>query len=94
MLLLLGFAPMSFADIVSGTVAKYQLNGGLTTDRGVCVRLSPELSGTGWACLYKSNALYNEITALLLAAYLTQTPVSIWSDQLEADGHRLIDSVE
>lgn len=63
-------APMpSFAQAShQGAVVNYHLNSGVTrsiTDRGVCIQMDPPIPGTGWACVYKDNSLYQEITDLL-----------------------------
>jgi hypothetical protein len=49
-----------------GKITVFHLNGDVA-DRGVCVQMNPALPAT-WACLFKSNPLYKELTALLLAA--------------------------
>jgi len=70
--LLLAFSCASMAahaDQNTGKITAYHLNGDIT-DRGFCIQMSPALPAT-WACLYKGNSLYKELTALLLAAYLS-----------------------
>jgi hypothetical protein len=58
------------AEDHSGTIALFHLNGQVP-ERGVCVQMVPAVPGTGWACLWKSNLLYKEITALLLEGHAT-----------------------
>jgi hypothetical protein len=50
-----------------GKITAYHLNGDIA-DRGVCIQMNPALPGI-WVCLFKSNPLYKELTALLLAGH-------------------------
>jgi hypothetical protein len=52
-----------------GTITMFHLNGDVA-DRGVCVQMTPALPASGYACLWKANPLYKEITTLLLAGYM------------------------
>lgn len=57
-----------------GLITNYHLNAGPTTnitERGVCVDMLPALPAPGYACVYKDNPLYQEITNLLLQAAST-----------------------
>ena len=57
------------ADQNTGKITVFHLNGDVP-DRGVCIQMNPA-SSIPYLCLYKSNALYKEITALLLAGHLS-----------------------
>jgi hypothetical protein len=84
----------AFGDEVAvGSIAKLHLNGAVAT-RGVCIQMQPVLSGTGWACLYQSHALYKETTATLLAARMAEKTCFIAWGSLDADGHKIISLVE
>ncbi len=79
----------------AGTIVKHDLNGDPTlTDRGVCVQLSPQLPAPGWACLYKSNPLYKEMSAFLLTAYVTGTVVSVHWNTTDSNGYPIIYRVQ
>lgn len=61
----------------TGKIALYHLNSEVE-GRGVCVQMTPALPNT-WACLWKSNPLYSELTGLLLQAFITnKTCTIIW----------------
>src|SRR5437868_14129496 len=77
----------------TGTIIKHHLNGDLG-DRGVCVMMFPALPGQGWACLYKINALYKEISAQILAAYISNTSITIYWNSADASGYHIIYAVE
>jgi len=53
------------ADTSTGKITAVHLNGDYP-DRGACIQMNPALPGM-WACLFKSNSAYKELTALLLA---------------------------
>jgi hypothetical protein len=59
----------SFAAQGSGTVVSYHLNVAIA-GRGACIRTNPPLPGNGWACVYDTEQLYNELNTLLNAAYV------------------------
>lgn len=83
------------ADAGSGVIVKHHLNGdAAVSDRGVCVLLSPALPGQGWACLYKNNHLYKEISAHLLAAWISGTPVTVHWNSDSPEGYHLIHAVD
>lgn len=66
---ILGFiAQQSFAGAAEGKVTLFYLDPGVA-NRGVCIQMDPAISGTSYACLWKDNELYNEITSLLMAGY-------------------------
>ena len=77
------------ADFQTGTVTLFHLNGAVT-DRGACVQMSPAIPGDGWACVWKSNSLYKEISNLLLTSYLTGKSCRVSWDGPGPDGLRLI----
>jgi hypothetical protein len=55
----------------TGKVIEYHQNGDVP-GRGVCIQMDPAIPAAGgWACLHKDNALYKEITALLLSGNAT-----------------------
>ncbi|MBE9103965.1 hypothetical protein IQ229_03095 [Nostoc cf. edaphicum LEGE 07299] len=59
----------ALADSASGTIREYHLNP-LVALRGVCIQMNPTSSSAGgWLCLWKDNALYQEVTDLLLESY-------------------------
>ncbi|MDZ7968506.1 MAG: hypothetical protein RM368_26735 [Nostoc sp. DedSLP03] len=65
------------ADTASGTIREYHLNP-YEAQRGVCIKMNPALPTVGgWACLWKDNALYKEVTDLLLEAYSSTKTCSI-----------------
>src|SRR3954466_7805240 len=55
------------ADQNVGKITASHLNGAADPQRGMCVQMNPPLPGV-WACLWRSNPLYKETTALLLTA--------------------------
>ena len=57
------------ADESTGKITAFHLNGDYP-DRGACIQMNPALPGM-WACLFKSNSAYKELTALLLAAHVS-----------------------
>jgi len=57
------------ADQNTGKITVFHLNGDVP-DRGVCIQMNPAGS-IPYLCLYKSNSLYKELTALLLAGHLS-----------------------
>jgi hypothetical protein len=67
--MLLSCASMAaYAEENTGKITAFHLNGDIA-DRGVCVQMNPALPAPFWVCLFKSNPLYKEITALLLAGH-------------------------
>jgi len=58
------------ADIYhTGKITIFHLNG-QDSSRGLCVQMNPPVPGTGWACLWKTNPLYKEITAMLMTGHV------------------------
>ena len=66
--LALSVAPVMAASH-TGTITLVLYNP-FAADRGPCVRTNPAGPVTGWFCLYKDNALYEEINVLLREAYI------------------------
>ncbi|MEH1900996.1 MAG: hypothetical protein V7L04_06175 [Nostoc sp.] len=67
----------ALADSTSGTIIDYHLNGEVA-GRGVCLQMNPTSpTVAGWLCLWKDNALYQEVTDLLLNAYSSGKTCSI-----------------
>jgi hypothetical protein len=82
-----------YAGEATGLITKFHLNGG-PSDRGACIQMQPTLTGTGWACLYKSNNLYKEITAMLLSAHVGEASCRIVWSSLNEEGHYIINTAE
>ena len=69
--LLLAIGVTHAAGQATGKITTYHLNGDVP-GRGVCIQLDPLIpTPQGWACLHQNNALYKEITALLLSGNAT-----------------------
>jgi hypothetical protein len=92
-IILLAISAMARAGSVTGEITAYHLNS-ISTSRGVCVTTVPAIPGTGWACLYKDNSLYKEITATLLAARMAGMSCAVTWNTTDADGHALITFVQ
>ena len=73
-------------------ISLYHLNSAIS-GRGVCVQTQPAMPNT-WACLWKSNPLYTEISTLLLQAYLTNRTCTISWNGPDPSGWNLISIVE
>jgi hypothetical protein len=94
--LLLGalWAPISAqADSATGSIASADLNALGPQDRSLCLQLQPAMSGTGWACLYKNNALYKEILSTLLMARAAQMSCTVFWSYADAEGHKVIEHI-
>ena len=70
----------SFAAQGSGIVVTYHLNVTIA-GRGACIRTNPALPGNGWACVYDTEQLYDELNALLSGE-------AQHSRAMRGDGHR------
>ncbi len=77
----------------SGTITHYHLNAD-HAGRGPCVRMSPQLPDSKWACLWQSNQLYSETTDLLLDAYINGKNCSIHWSEKDMHNHALIRLVD
>ncbi|MCC5606816.1 hypothetical protein LC612_08460 [Nostoc sp. CHAB 5834] len=67
----------ALADTASGTVREYHLNSQVP-GRGVCLQMNPTLPTVGgWICLWKDNALYQEITDTLLEGYSSRKTCAV-----------------
>ena len=82
----------AFAATHTARLSLYHLNS-TVSGRGVCVQTQPAMPNT-WACLWKNNPLYTEMSALLLHAYLSNKTCSITWEQPDANGWNLITLVE
>ena len=83
------FIGLSLATVIThagssaaGKIIEIHQNGEVP-GRGLCIQMEPALSTKGWACLYTNNALYKEITALLLTAYATGNRCSVSWNKLD-----------
>lgn len=66
--LLLSSSSLVMAYEQTGYITDYHLSSAFPT-RGPCIKLNPAISGSGWACLWKDNVLYEEFKEVLLQAY-------------------------
>lgn len=73
----------------AGRITMFHLNGGVP-ERGACVQMTPAIPGTGYGCVWKSNPLYKEISALLLMAHAAAKSCSFSLDGRDSDGHAVI----
>lgn len=80
------------AETRTGAVSEYHLNS-TVANRGVCIKLSPGLPGTGWACVWKDNPLYSEISQTLLQAQVNNRQCSIVWTSTDSAGHAIISMV-
>nr|VFJ60007.1 MAG: hypothetical protein BECKFM1743C_GA0114222_102631 [Candidatus Kentron sp. FM]VFJ60058.1 MAG: hypothetical protein BECKFM1743A_GA0114220_102546 [Candidatus Kentron sp. FM]VFK13197.1 MAG: hypothetical protein BECKFM1743B_GA0114221_102691 [Candidatus Kentron sp. FM] len=87
------YASSASADSHEGLIDRYHLNSDFS-GRGVCVQMNPDLSGTGWACLWQDNSLYTEITDLLLDGFADRKYCSISWGGTDSNGHYLISLAE
>nr|VFK45708.1 MAG: hypothetical protein BECKTC1821E_GA0114239_10537 [Candidatus Kentron sp. TC] len=84
---------LAFAGSHAGKIDIYHLNSDVHR-RGVCIRMIPDLPGTGWACLWKKNRLYTEITDMLLEGFSTSRNCTVRWNRNDSHGHLLINSAE
>ncbi len=71
-----------------GRIAIYHLNSEIQ-GRGVCIQMTPALPNT-WACLWKDNELYTEITQLFLHAMTSRAPCIVtWNSPDPHGWHRI-----
>nr|VFK54764.1 MAG: hypothetical protein BECKTUN1418F_GA0071002_105414 [Candidatus Kentron sp. TUN]VFK59618.1 MAG: hypothetical protein BECKTUN1418E_GA0071001_105414 [Candidatus Kentron sp. TUN] len=84
---------LAFAGDHIGKIDLYHLNSDVH-NRGVCIRMIPGLPGTGWACLWKNNGLYTEITDMLLEGFSTSRNCTITWHGNDSHGHLLINIAE
>jgi hypothetical protein len=71
-----GSSAISLSTINQGLITAYHLNSTIT-GRGVCIQMLPAIPGTGWACVWAANPLYNQITNLLLENFQHRTKTQI-----------------
>lgn len=71
-------------------------NNGTVQDRGMCFRMDPAVPvNGGWACLYRANFMFKEITATVLAAYMhAGRDCTVWWREVDASGRAIVDTVE
>ena len=79
----------------TGIVENLHLNAGIAT-RGPCFHMQPSIPGINdnWACIWKDNVLYKEITLVLFSAWAHAFSCSIQWDQKDSSGFpkvRLLD---
>lgn len=89
---LLATSGTALADSHGGTISLYHLNSAIA-GRGVCIQTTPALPGT-WACLWKSNPLYQEITTLLLNGFVFKRYCTISWTSMDSSGFPIIDLAE
>ena len=78
----------------NGRIVNYHLNGAIQ-GRGVCVQTEPRApTAGGWFCLFKSNMLYQEMTALLRDAYVNERECAFVSNAVDAEGLAILAIVE
>lgn len=68
--LIVGSSGASVAQNASGKITTLHLNSGYV-GRGVCIKMNPQILYTaGYACVWKDNSLYSEISDVLREAYV------------------------
>ena len=79
----------------TGSITLYHLNSE-KSGRGVCVQMSPALPNevSNWACLWKTNPLYREITDLLLEGFVSRKTCKLWWAKTDVDKRALISIAE
>jgi hypothetical protein len=90
---LLSMSGTSSAAQGSGTVVAYHLNVTIA-GRGACIRTNPALPGNGWACVYDTEQLYNELNELLNAAYVAGKTCTIVTSGTDPYGNGVIEIAE
>jgi hypothetical protein len=90
---LVAMSGSSFAAQGSGTVVTYHLNVDVA-GRGACIRTNPPLPGNGWACVWDTEQLYNELNALLNAAYVNGKTCTIVTSGTDPYGTGIIGIAE
>ena len=83
----------SFAAQGSGIVVAYHLNV-TVAGRGACIRTNPALPGNGWACVYDTEQLYDELNVLLSAAYINGKTCIIVTSGTDPFGNGIIEIAE
>jgi hypothetical protein len=90
---LVAMSGSSFAAQGSGAVVTYHLNVSVA-GRGACIRTNPPLPGNGWACVYDTVQLYDELNALLSAAYINGKTCVIVTSGTDPFGNGIIGIAE
>ena len=88
----LAISAPALAATHQGTVSIYHLNGNVV-GRGVCIQTFPAMPNT-WACLWKSNPLYAEITAMLLEGFISGKSCTLYWNSVDASGHNVLFAAE
>lgn len=67
---------------------------GSRIDRGVCIEMNPSGSeNIGYACLYRSNALYDDMTAVVMAAYMGERlNCVVWWNSVDTQNLGIVDT--
>jgi hypothetical protein len=74
----------------TGVITVYHLNNTIQ-GRGSCIRMSPALPETGWACVWKHHDLYKELNDLFREGYFSGKTCSVsWSTN-DIHGHHLVE---
>ena len=87
-------SPLALSGNSTGVIAQAHYNGIVTTNRGVCIQMTPTLPGAGWACLYKSSTLYPETSAALLSARVSGATCYVAWTNTDSDGFFIIEVVQ
>ena len=82
----------AFAANHTGRISLYHLNSGVA-GRGVCIQTAPAMPNT-WACLWKNNPLYSEMSELMLQAHVNNRSCTISWNGPDPNGWNLISIVE
>jgi hypothetical protein len=73
----------------TGTITLYNLNGTIQ-NRGACVQMNPAVPN-GWACIWRNNLLYPEISLMLLEARMQGKQCSLGWSTTDGSGYAMID---
>lgn len=79
-----------------GKITTFHLNAEIS-GRDACIRMLPEVpapGSNGWACLYNSNPLRNQINTMMREAYERARPCTIGWNTTLPEGHANIVFVE
>ena len=77
----------------TGQISTIHVNGEVP-GRGLCVQMTPAMTGGAWACVLESNAKYWEIHTILLSGYKSQRNCSIFWSTIDEGGYKLIVAAE
>jgi hypothetical protein len=80
------FTNSAYAFEGRGVINEFHLNSSIV-GRDACIRMIPSLPGTGWACIYNTNPLRNQLATLLREGYeLKKTCAVAWNSN-SPEGH-------